>query len=535
MYAKVQLSAGALVNKRSPDHATTPHPSTMGVSAPSSHSHETKVVNVPTEPHTAPVERQSYLNTPKPDSVKGVSRHGDSAVIFSGTVNDDSIAGLRAILITLYEEDFDRQIRTLQLADPKLHSGEYAGNATGSHTNGLPSEAEKRGVHRQLVDALTQAIEETGITQSVGEAVNLKNLITTPLEEIASEADKSGVEAPAPPHDLSEVPIELFLSSRGGHLAPTFGLVDDMIRWQNTPRELPKEMRPDLHGLDRFMWPRQIRTHPVGYALSAAFLIMLGGNLRQMSDHSVIMMHEIGYMSMGKQSDHRNKEANVAVSNNSIMEIVGRRSGLVQYAFYGKVGGSLACIFVEPAATQGGFTPRAFVRPVPLESGRGHASIVPLPENHEEGVVIIDLQAPVMAAHDGSLRDMPPRYARQLADSRKIWSVPTSFAPTATPAPSSTPLTQLARLNGPRFEEWKRATRELDDATKTAWRPTAALVASSDSETAQNVMARFAQNDNNTDAYNARMMGFTNSGHVPIRPTKTMDPYVALVPDSAKF
>jgi hypothetical protein len=61
------------------------------------------------------------------------------------------------------------------------------------------------------------------------------------------------------------------------------------------------------------------------------------------------------------------------------------------------------------------------------------------------------------------------------------------------------------------------------------------MVATNESETAQSVMARFAEGDNNTGAYDARMMGFTNTGLQPVQPLDVMEEDTALVPNSDKF
>jgi hypothetical protein len=478
------------------------------------HRYETVIENVP---HTAIRELN---NEPKEATTTGygVTRYGDSAVIFAVSVDKDSVAALRNTLRMMMETHYDNQIKRLLM----MQTDEQRKKDTKVDVDTLLDERAKSELHAQLVAALQKAMDETGGVHDVSLAVNIR----TPA--VAEKIDVGDI-----PGDLTDVPIELYISSRGGSLAPMLGLVDDMVEMQNTPRMLPTGILPHLTGLGRYLWPRQIRTQPVGYAFSAGFLLMLAGNQRHMGVHSVLMMHEIGYYSAGNQSDHNSRSNNVALSNNSVMDIVGRRSGLLQYAYYGSVNGKVACIFVEPAPAKGGYATTAYVLPTLRDRGTGEAVVMELKEGHGRGRVVIELQERVMITHDGVLKDTPGHVLSALNASQglpenPVWFVPTAFAiPVQKSNPNEIP-TQLARVNANRYKEWVRVLQKEESSTSAAWKPHVA--ASLHGETVQTVMARFAQQDDTTTASDAHAMGFLNDGKRPDEPSDTRSATAALVP-----
>lgn len=75
-------------------------------------------------------------------------------------------------------------------------------------------------------------------------------------------------------------PIQLYISSFGGSIYDTWGLID-IIQNSKTP----------------------IYTYCTGYAMSAAFIIFLAGHKRFISTHATLLYHQISFWKSGTYQD----------------------------------------------------------------------------------------------------------------------------------------------------------------------------------------------------------------------------------------
>lgn len=269
----------------------------------------------------------------------GVTRIGSSIIIFDTEVSKASCHDLLKCLWNMQEEHADRMLHIETMKDnDKLAFNTF--------------------VPENDPNALKEAKNVFGIKE-------VKEL----LEKMRGAFVIANRNGEVQPVDLTDVPIELYISSPGGSLRPALGLIDEMVRMQRTPLVRHKRTTDLKTGETKVeateYQPREIRAHAHGMAASAAFMIMLGASRRTMGPSSSVMCHDISSSARGNAEELAHQRANLLYASAAVRKFVVERTGLVQYAYNAKPNDGVSS---PRDGSTGPITSRQiFVTPVPRE------------------------------------------------------------------------------------------------------------------------------------------------------------------------
>lgn len=470
-------------------------------------------------------------------SMDGVTITGDSIVVLNSPIRANVCQNVLHALWILQEQHYNRRAEQIRQGSSAVRLREDELEKAKAFGSTLAETLAKR--LQEHNEAFAAAVDRDALANGVGRApsddvMRMSADVSVNADELLRVAKSlqaaRSAEVEAQFVDLTEQPIEFYVMSQGGALLATLGVVDAIVDMQNTDR-VYQQRSASGELVTHTIKPRIIRTHVLGYALSAGFLFGLSGNLRTMGPNSTILMHEISSMIYGKQSEQLAHMQNTEYTNAQVLRYIGERTGLVQYAYYGTVDGKDAYVYIAPATR--GYEVKAYCM-----MGEPHPKAIKYDAGNPKRVTF-DRSKPVLVDHQGQ-RVVDGRQATfsahtpqtHYATANKTMapmsrSNGNGHAGTADRYSAPDEARQLARVNRPMMQRWVEVVNARVRGGATFATDVGRLVQETD--TVSKVMMVLAAEDNFLSAAQSKKLGFVNDNMYYTQQRLAADPHFQLV------